>query len=156
MRTIRNAALVVLLLLGSGASAADKATTDAAFELMDVLQLKALLAETIEQSTAAEIEKNPALGPYRQVFLDFMNKHMGYDSIKADLATMYAEAFTAQELKQLVAFYQTPVGRKSIQKMPELMAKGGQYGEQKVRDNIGELQTMIAEEAKRLQSLQGK
>lgn len=41
-------------------------------------------------------------------------------------------------------------------KMPELMAKGGQYGEQKVRDNIDELQTMIAEEARRLQSIQGK
>jgi len=153
---IRHAALVVLLLVGSTASAADQATTDAAYELMDALQLKTLLADTIEQSTTIEIEKNPALGPYRKVFLEFMNKHMGYDSIKADLATMYADVFTEQELKQLVAFYHTPVGRKSIQKMPELMARSGQYGEQKVRDNIGELQAMIAAEAQRLQSLQSK
>jgi hypothetical protein len=84
-----------------------------------------------------------------------MNKHMGYENIRSDLAAMYAETFTEQELRQLTEFYKTPVGRKSINKMPELMAKGGKYGEQKVQANIAELQAMMAAEAKRIQSLQG-
>lgn len=155
MKSIRNAALTLILLIGSGAAMADEAAKAAAFELLDVLEMKTLLTETIEHATSAELEKNPALGPYRKVMLEFMNKHMGYDAIKDDLATMYAETFTAQELTELADFYKTPVGRKSIKTMPELMVKGGKYGEQKVQQNIPELQAMIAAEAKRIQQLQG-
>lgn len=36
------------------------------------------------------------------------------------VAKVYAHQFTADELKQLVAFYSSPVGRKLIEKQPEL------------------------------------
>ncbi len=48
-------------------------------------------------------------------------------------ARIYASHFTEAELKQLLAFYQSPVGRKAIVEEPkaldESMASGGQWGE---------------------------
>ena len=48
-------------------------------------------------------------------------------------ARIYASHFTESELKQLLAFYQTPVGHKAIVEEPkaldESMAGGGQWGE---------------------------
>jgi hypothetical protein len=48
-------------------------------------------------------------------------------------ARIYASHFTEAELKQLLAFYQSPVGRKAIIEEPkaldESMASGGQWGE---------------------------
>lgn len=48
-------------------------------------------------------------------------------------ARIYASHFTEAELKQLLAFYQSPVGRKAITEEPkaldESMASGGQWGE---------------------------
>jgi hypothetical protein len=48
-------------------------------------------------------------------------------------ARIYASHFTEAELKQLLAFYQTPVGRKAILEEPkaldESMASGGQWGD---------------------------
>jgi len=48
-------------------------------------------------------------------------------------ARIYASHFTEAELKQLLAFYQSPVGRKSITEEPkaldESMASGGNWGD---------------------------
>lgn len=151
---MRQAALAAILLFGQFPAMADQAGTAAAFDLLDALEMEALIAETIEQSTTMELEKNPALAPYRQVFLQFMTKHIGYEAIKADLAAIYAETFTAEEMNVLAGFYRTPVGRKSIKAMPELIARGSRYGQQRVQENISDLQAMVAEEAKRIQALQ--
>lgn len=48
-------------------------------------------------------------------------------------ARIYASHFTEAELKQILAFYQSPVGRKAISEEPraldESIASGGQWGE---------------------------
>ena len=48
-------------------------------------------------------------------------------------ARIYASHFSEAELKQLLAFYQSPIGRKAITEEPkaldESMASGGQWGE---------------------------
>lgn len=64
---------------------------------------------------------------------------------------LYAEAFTETELEEIRAFYATPTGRKTIQLMPELMAKGAQIGSQRIQQNIQELEIMIRKETERLQ-----
>ena len=78
---------------------------------------------------------------------------MSYESIKPELIKMYSEAFTASELKEIIAFYSTDVGQKSIQKMPALTAQGAQLGATRVQQNIGDLQAMIEAEAERLGKL---
>ena len=55
------------------------------------------------------------------------------DELVDTAARIYASHFTEAELKQLLAFYQTPVGRKSITEEPkaldESMASGGNWGD---------------------------
>ena len=67
---------------------------------------------------------------------------------------MYADAFTAQELRDINAFYQTPTGKKTIKVIPELMSKGAQIGMERVQENAAELQLMMKEESERLLKLQ--
>jgi uncharacterized protein len=79
---------------------------------------------------------------------------MSFESILDDLVDIYREAFTEEELKQLTAFYSTPVGKKSIEKTPELFQKGGMIGSSRVQHNLIELQRMIEAESERLERLQ--
>jgi tetratricopeptide (TPR) repeat protein len=37
---------------------------------------------------------------------------------------IYVEAYTEQELRELIAFYKTPAGKKTLEKMPLLMPQG--------------------------------
>lgn len=55
---------------------------------------------------------------------------------------------------KLSLFIKTPVGRKSIAALPDLMNKGAQIGSTKIQENITELQEMIEVEAERLMQLE--
>ena len=63
----------------------------------------------------------------RQVFREEMPRYM------KSVVPIYARHFTHAEVKTLINFYNTPVGKKSIQVMPQLlnecMAEGQKWGE---------------------------
>ena len=44
----------------------------------------------------------------------------------ADMNAIYAKYFSQEEIRQMIAFYETPVGKKSIEIMPELMSESMQ------------------------------
>ncbi len=45
-----------------------------------------------------------------------------YAEVMKEAPAIYAKYFTAQEMRDLVAFYQTPLGAKTMQVMPKAMA----------------------------------
>jgi uncharacterized protein len=48
-----------------------------------------------------------------------------YDDITSWTVEIYVTRFTTDEIKQLIAFYQTPIGRKSARLLPELSGEVG-------------------------------
>ncbi|WP_269632427.1 DUF2059 domain-containing protein [Pelomonas sp. BJYL3] len=133
--------------------AADSAPVEAA-RLLDTLNLQRVLQESIETSLDAQIQRQPKLVPYRAVMLTFMAKYMSYEGLKDELVDIYAKEFTGEELAALREFYQTPVGRKAIERLPALMGQGMQMGQRRVQAHLGELEDMIKAETERLQSQQ--
>ncbi|TNE78792.1 MAG: DUF2059 domain-containing protein [Gammaproteobacteria bacterium] len=127
---------------------------DAAAELLRSINAQVMINDMIQRALAQELQKNPALAPYEQVFKAFYEQYLSYDAIREDLIDLYAEAFTLEEIQQITAFYRTPAGAKAMRLAPELFQKGMQIGQRNVTENVDELQRMIAEEAERLQSLQ--
>lgn len=59
--------------------------------------------------------------------------------LKSEMVKLYEKEFTKEELTQLVTFYQSDVGKKSLKIMPALMTSGGKLGEkyaQKYAENF--------------------
>lgn len=137
-------------------AAAEDGRLQAAMNLLESMDMRVNLARTVEQVTTAEVEKSPELVPYKGVMLEFMNRYMGFDNLKSDLAKLYADAFTKVELEELARFYQTPVGKKTLQQMPELTVRGGLLGQRKVEEHLAELEAMITQESQRIQTIQAK
>jgi len=54
---------------------------------------------------------------YQRIFLEYMSKLMD------DAPGLYARHFSPDELHQLVAFYQSPIGQKSLHVLPQLTAE---------------------------------
>ena len=48
--------------------------------------------------------------------------------LKEEMAGLYEEKFTADELKDLVEFYKSPLGQKSLQVIPEMTNAGSSLG----------------------------
>ena len=118
------------------------------------MNMKTAFEQSIEQMLQIQVQQNPALIPYQGVMLQFFSKHMSYESLKPQMIDLYAEVFTASELKDINSFYATPTGKKTLKEMPELLTRGAQIGAQRVQDNIQELQNMIQAESERMQNIE--
>ena len=145
---------LIIALIGSplNANTAQEPAIKAAHQLFETLDLPNTYKQTVVQLVNMQISQNPQIEPFREVVLNFFKKHMGWDSIKADIAKLYAKNFSATEINQLNQFYQTPLGKKAARLLPELTAAGAAIGQQKVQDNMAELQKAMAAKAKELQS----
>src|SRR5437879_1667067 len=74
------------------------------------------MADTLTKS-------NPVLVPYRDVIVEWAKKYLTWETLMPEFVKAYKEAFTESEIRELIAFYQTPVGQKMLVKMPELLQK---------------------------------
>lgn len=158
MRSLRmnwlGAGLVVLL-LGAAAPAwaqQDDAHTAAAKRLIKVMKLDTQYKQGLVSSMEAQVQTDPQLAPFKEIMLEWALTHVGWDAIEADFIELYKSAFTADELNQLADFYETPLGQKTVEKLPELAQKGMEIGMRRSQEKAPLLQQMITE---RMQQLQG-
>jgi hypothetical protein len=85
---------------------------------------------------------------FRALFAERLNFSTIIDSVYLPL---YDKYFSEEELRQMVAFYRTPVGRKTIAVMPSLMQEAGQGVEDAVWPiAVGLVQEIVSEERAKL------
>ena len=82
-----------------------------------------------QQGAGAKTELTPEQKAAMQKAQDeahaLVNQQLGWDSVKPEFIAAYADAFTDDELKGLVAFYNSPLGQKLIEKQPAVTEKMG-------------------------------
>lgn len=125
----------------------------AAQDLIASININKTMTETVDRMVALEVQKNPQLGPFKDIMRDFFLKYMTGDVLTDFISKLYVEEFSEKELNELTAFYKTSTGQKAIKKLPVLTQKGAIWGQKQVNDNIDELRTLIAEESKRLEKM---
>lgn len=70
----------------------------------------------------------------------FFTKTFEDPEIIGELATIYENTFTNEEMEELLLFYGTPVGKKSLQTMPQVMQECGAVGQKFAEKNQAEFQ----------------
>jgi hypothetical protein len=141
--------LMIVVALGqmTPARASEETHRQAAEALLSLMDMDKLMSESIDQMLEMQVKQNPAIGQFKDEMKKFLSKYMSWSAMKEDMVKIYASEFTEQELKDLLAFYQTPLGKKTVAKMPKLMAKGAELGQQRVQEHLPELQKAIQEQA---------
>lgn len=146
MRAIR-IAVALLLLCTAAASAQEQAAPTsherAASELIDVLRLEQMTAASITTMTDAMLGQNPMLAPLRDVFIGFFTEFMRWEELRPAYVRLYRESYTESELRELIAFYRTPIGQKTVELMPRLMQQGAEIGQKQLQPHLPELQRRI-------------
>ena len=136
---------VILILSIFSLNAQEKRSPAAVNELFKTMKMEVTYQQTIEKMLDVQIQQNPAIKPLRGTMLKFFKKHMGWESMKNDMAKIYMDKFTDSELKELNDFYKTPIGQKAAILVPTLTAEGAALGQKRVQENMAELQQMIRE-----------
>jgi uncharacterized protein len=116
---------------------------EAVARLFELTQIQRLIEESVDDVLALQITQNPALAEHREAMRAFLQKYIGWQAMKDDLAVMYLQAFTEAELDEMNAFYGSPTGQKVLQRLPELVRQRNQLAMQRLQEHIGELQQEI-------------
>jgi hypothetical protein len=90
--------------------------------------------------------------------LNWLKKYMTWDAMVPELTKLYTSTFTDEELKQMAAFYGSPAGKKSLEKLPELMQRTAMIGASLAQPHSDELKaamTARSEELKKEQMAAG-
>jgi uncharacterized protein len=115
----------------------------AALELLTMMNMEKTFAQTVDVIIAAQEKAMPEIKQYEEVMRTFYAKYINWESFKDKMVTIYAGEFTESELRGMIAFYKTDIGKKAIEKLPILATKGAEMGQQAVQDHMPELMEAI-------------
>jgi len=128
----------------------------AVIDLIKLTKVEQQMAASTEAVADAMTKGNPMLVPFRDVIVEWANKYLTWNAMLPEVAKLYKETFTESEIRELIAFYQTPVGQKVLARMPELTQKGFSIGSTIGQAHSDELRQMIEAKAKQLDELSKK
>ena len=91
------------------------------------------------------IRENAELAPYEDVIRAWYRKVFAADDLESEVLTLYMDVFSEGELRELAAFYETPIGQKALAAFPELMKRSAEVGMRRGQEHAAELEEMIAQ-----------
>jgi len=121
-----------------------------ALTLLATMNMKESYDGMIKRITQMQVQANPQLKAIEPTIEAFFTKYMGWEAQRGDIAALYAKNYTTEELKELNKFYQTPLGQKTVQIMPQLAAASAQIGQSRMMKHMPEMKAMIESELKKV------
>ena len=160
VRTLRAALSgLALLALGGAAAAQQEPSAEAVETARQIIVLKsgdtlfnALIPGVIEQGKSMFEQQNPMLGKDLRDVATKLRTDLAPRTaeVNAEVAKIYARHFTEKELKDLLAFYQSPLGRKIIVEEPKALDQSVAFAQQWARKFSDEVLQKMRAEMKKL------
>lgn len=150
---IKSFVICLILLLPLAALADEK--NELAREIIELTRVKQIIEQLKGQVKQIE---HQLLGQFeipegkKEIFVDYQNKLndkvfeiMSYDEMEKEYLDLFTSTYTTAELKGLVAFYKSPVGKSMIEKQPQIIEKAMMMSQRRMQVLIPELQKISAE-----------
>lgn len=129
--------ILIIFLLGSTTALAEPASGDSVRQLLAVTQARKLVDNMLSQmdgmmnnslqqalrGKAPTPQQQDALNNMRSKMTALIHQELTWESLEPLYLRLYQESFTEDEVKGMLAFYNTPAGQAVINKMPVLMQK---------------------------------
>lgn len=132
MKYLMNAALIALALSAFGPTVRAQqqptpAAMAAATELISVTGATALfnplISGVVEQAKIFFLQQDPSLGKDLNEIAAKLKTELQprFSELNGEVAKLYAGRFSEQELKDLLAFYKSPLGQKLLAQQPQII-----------------------------------
>lgn len=98
-----------------------EAMSDAIGGQMD--RMKAQLKESLGAGKSEDAKMKALNKEIDEATQEFKKENVTFASFKADIVKLYKESWSEEEINDLIKFYETPTGKKSIETAPMMMQK---------------------------------
>ena len=158
-RAVRPAAIAfALVVAGAAAHAAEQpsATSMAtAKKLIAVTDATAvfnpLIAGVVEQAKNMYLQQNPTLGKDLNEIASQIRKNLQprFSELTDEVAKLYATHFTEKELKEILAFYSSPAGKKLLAQQPIVINSSMKFAQEWANKLSEQVTAKMREELKK-------
>lgn len=107
-------------------------------------QVQQMFAQRFAEAQAPDTKK-ALLERYQAQANTALDKAIGWDKLKPDLVALYTSQFSEVELNQLIDFYESPLRKKMLSKLPELNARSAQLTQVKLESAVPEVNNLLSE-----------
>lgn len=137
-RTSRMAAVAVALVAFGPAAHSQQASAAAMATARELLVATSattvfnpLIAGVVEQAKLLFLQQNPGLSKDLNEIAEQMRTDLAprFAELSNEMARLYATHFTDQELKAILVFYQSPVGKKLLAEQPTVIDASMRYAQ---------------------------
>jgi uncharacterized protein len=133
-------------------SAAEMATANELIKITGATNLFApLIAGVIEQAKTPFLEQNPALAKELNEIAIKLRAEFAprFSELTTEVASLYATRFTEPELKAILAFYQSPTGKKLLAQQPRIIDTSMAFAQNWANKLSDEVVSKMREELKK-------
>jgi uncharacterized protein len=90
-----------------------------------------LISGVVEQAKLLLLQQDPGLAKDLNEIAGQMRTDLAPRSVELtnEVATLYASSFTNDELKAILVFYQSPVGKKLLERQPQVIESSMQFAQ---------------------------
>ncbi len=161
MRRIITLMAVELALIVFPVKAQDQSRRALAEELMNVMDARsqfdkiiALMKQLIPmqeakiQQITGQSQSSHNVPEMQEKMFNLVSQSLNWDTLKDDFISIYAQTFTEDEMKGIIAFYKSPSGQALLQKQPQLMQKSLELSQKWMTDIIPKIIPAIQELSK--------
>ena len=103
------------------------------------------LIEPMAKNLSSRGVPEDAIKEVKEAMSEWFQKEVSYETIAPKLAELYMQEFSEEELGQITAFYDTPIGQKMLSKLPVLMQKSAMLSQEQLQGKQADLQKRIME-----------
>lgn len=146
--------LLVVGLVGNGALAEDeqapvtekRAAIERLMEITKVAEIGTQMGQLISQQIAqmSGIEANEAAARSAEIAANVIGESL--DDLMDEVIPIYEKYFTHEEILEIIAFHESPIGKKSIEVMPQLMAESMQVAQRWAMTVMPEVREKVSEQ----------
>jgi len=119
------------------------------------MQVQQMFAQRFQQTKAPESKKS-VLDSYQAKANAALDNAIGWNKIKPKMVDLYTATFTEQELKDLVKFYESPLGKKVLSEMPKVTQQSAQLTQQSLEPAVPVVNKLLEDMTKELDPSAGK
>jgi uncharacterized protein len=102
------------------------------------------LADAAASGEQSEKEHAAAAAMQKEMMTLF-EEEMSWEKTKGDLADVYATTFSDDEMRGLIGFYRSPIGRTFVAKEPELQEKVAKITQARAQAAMPRIQRLLME-----------
>jgi hypothetical protein len=98
-------------------------------QYLELIGMQEVAMTGVQLAMDEQIATTPELKPYRAVMVEWARDLFASEEAKNGFATILAQTFSEADLRELIAFAQTPLGRRLFAQQGELARRGAELGQ---------------------------